>query len=166
MSFYNSYATDSEVEKNGVIVTYPDLDRKQPEAYRIKLARLTGRSSRYKQVRERLMKPYRGNSYDAASDEDKDALNRRLFVEAAILSWETRSYEGCVAAEGVPLSKDGWYKGVETRLDDGTDQIIPATVDNLCAVLKSCPDFAAVLMSEATGADLYRVERRESDSGN
>lgn len=165
MSFYKSYAVDQEIEQNGVLVTYPDMERKEPEAIRIKLARLTGRSSRYKQVRERLMKPYRGNSYDAESSTVKEELNRRLFVESAILSWETKHYEGCVVAEGVP-SRDGWYKGIELRDADGKDVIVPSTIENICEGLKLAPDFGAALLVEASGNDLFMAERREDDSKN
>jgi len=170
MSLYGSFATDPELEKRGVIVIYPDPERKEPEAYRIRLARLTGRSAKYKQVQERLMRPYRHMKGADVPDDVRSKIGLQIFVEAAVLSWETKAYDGCLIHEAdAPLlqpDKDGWIKGVEVREPDGTDRIVPPTVENLMRALEASPDFLEYLNDDATKPDLYRVERVEADSKN
>jgi hypothetical protein len=167
MSLFNSYATDPDREKNGVVVIYPDLERGDPEAYRVRLARMSGRSSRYKKARERVMKPYAKFNPDDLSQDVIDRTGMEIFIEAVILCFETKVYEGAIVDPklGTPNVGD-WVKGVEVRQEDGTDVIVPATTENLFKALTAARPFADVLLSDASGADLYRVAQRQDASKN
>lgn len=164
LSLRSSFATDANLEQAGVIVIYPDAQRGEPQAYRIRLRRLGGRNSLYTKVKERLMRPYRNVEWKDLPEKTQTDISVRMFVEGAIASWETKHYDGCITK--LTPNADGWLQGVEVGQEDGTDEILPATVDNIIAALKQVPDFMEVLFSECRGPDLFRQEQRDAASKN
>lgn len=143
---------------------YPDAQRGEPQAYRIRLRRLGGRNSLYTKVKERLMRPYRNVEWKDLPEKTQHDISVRMFVEGAVASWETKYYEGCITK--LTPDADGWLKGVEVGQDDGTDEILPATPDNIIAALKQVPDFMEVLFNECRGPENFKAEQRDAASKN
>lgn len=160
MSLRSSFQTDPNLEQNGVFVIYPDPKRGELQAYRIRLRRLGGRNSVYTKAKERLLKPYRTVEWKDLPEAVQHDLSVRMFVEGAVASWETKTYDG-VKTKLTP-DAEGWLKGVEVGQDDGSDEVLPATVDNIVAALKQVPDFMEVLFTECRGPELFKAEQRDA----
>ncbi len=168
MGLFNSYATDPDAENSGVLVTYPDIERAEPEAYRALLARMTGRSSKYKKVRERIMKPYALFAFDDLSQEVKDRTGLEIFIEAAILRFETKVHEVHVVDPKLGTPEVGtWVRGVELPPnEDGSVPLVPSTPENLYATLSVNSTFLDVLLNDASAAEKFRVRHRQAASKN
>ncbi len=160
MSLRSNFSTDPSAEQDGIFFIYPDPQRGELQAYRIRLRRLGGRNSLYTKVKERLMRPYRNVEWKDLPEKTQNDISVRMFVEGAVASWETKTYEGAITK--LTPDAEGWLKGVEVGQEDGTDEILPATVENIVTALKQVPDFMEVLFGECRGAENYRVERRDA----
>lgn len=168
MGMHNSYATDPELEKNGVVVTYPDIERGEPEAYRARLGRLSGRSSRYKKAQERVMKPYAKFDVNDLSPEVRQRTGLEIFIEAALLSFETKVHEGHVVHEKLGKPEPGtWVRGVELPPgEDGVLHLVPATPENLYAALSVNSTFLDIMFNDASAAELFRIKHRQDAAKN
>lgn len=168
MGLYNSYATDTDAEKNGVVVVYPDIERAETEAYRVRLAHLSGRSSRYKKARARIMEPYAKFDHKDLPQEVADRTGIEIFIEAAIVTFETKVHADHVVDEKLGKPEPGaWVRGVELPPDEtGKVRLVVASPENLYIALSAARPFMEVMLADASGADLYRVARRQAAAKN
>ncbi len=183
MSLYSEFEVSSKNEQNGVDFTYTD-DNGKP-VFKVRLARAGGSNSRFDEVQEREMAPYRRQKKMSA--QLREQIYRRVFAEACALpgTWMFKERAGMKCAGNscdyaidesgvktnqlawtpeVPRARlaDGFVKGIEQR--DGT--IVPDTAETVAVVFEALPELFLMLFREATSRDAFRVEDLEEDSKN
>lgn len=136
---YKQFASDKQVEKDGVWLEYGMNSHDQP--IRIRVARAGGGNVRYTKAFEVHSKPFRrliqtGNM----DDESSRRMMTKVYVDAVIRDWE----------------------GVEDR--DGNP--LEFSRENVEQVLTDLPDLFADIIQQSQNSQLYREEILEADAGN
>lgn len=142
MGMYDTFATDSKSEKEGVIIDYG--------TFRVTLARAGGTNFAYTKALESKTRPMRQIiRADLATEEQLRAVLMEVYAETLILDWETR-----VNGE--------WCRGIEGR----NGEMLPFNKDVVLDTLKSLPDLFNALREQAESGALYRASLREVAKGN
>lgn len=134
--FFDRYATDRNLEEEGVWVDYGD-------GLRVQVRRLNSKFSR--DYRRKLEKPYAGQFRgrempDAISEE---MLNKQL-AHAIVVNWE-----------GVPDPDDKTGK-----------KTLPCNPDNVLRMMKEFPDFRDDILTAAMEKTTFQKEDVEVQEGN
>lgn len=146
MSLFNTFKTDAEIEKNGVILQYgfvkkPDGKPDTSRPIGIRVARAGGANTAYLRRAEAVLRPYRRQIQTDTMDRGLiDELTRQLFAETVVKGWEN------------------------VQDEDGTD--LPFTVENCVALFAKLPDLFTDVQEQSQRAALFRTEVMEADAGN
>lgn len=88
MSIYNSFNTDPELEKRGVILDFGNGEW-------VRIARAGGGNKKFIQLFESLMKPYRRAFELGTMDDEKAAkIMHEAFAKAIVLEWHITGPDG------------------------------------------------------------------------
>lgn len=147
MGMYDTFETDTEMEKAGVIVDYGD--------FRIRLAHAGQGNQRYVKYAEKMMKPVR-RAMEAGSlgNERSMAIMVDIYAKTIVLEWQVAVKDD----EG----NTTWKTGIESK--DGS--IIPYTEENVIAALKALPNLFLDIQQQATSIANYRRAELENEAGN
>lgn len=160
MSLFSEFKTDKELEAKGVEFVYTAGNGRP--IFRVRLARSGGANKKYDQVRERVTAPYRRLS--KLTEENQAEIGYAVFSEAVVVkdTWETYTqHEDKTDPENVVVTYS-WVAGLENE----SGAVVPATTENIVAVMKQLPDLYGLLLSESMNIDNYKREAREQDSKN
>jgi hypothetical protein len=137
MSLYSAFATDKQLEQDGVLLDYGPNSKDQP--IQIRIARAGGNNAKFAKVLQKRM--------DVIKRQIKTMDNKaatKLMIE--------------VYADSVVL---GWT-GVQDR--DGND--LEFTRENVVKLFTDLPDLFADVQQQSQDIALFREEIRQADSGN
>lgn len=139
MNLYNTFETDKQLERDGIVLEYGRNTKDEPVSIRI--ARAGGSNTRFAKILEQKMRPYKR----ALANESLDnRIAEKIMVEAY--------------ADSVIL---GWT-GVQDR--EGND--LEFNRENVVKVLTDLPDLFLDIQQQSQKAALFRTEIREADAGN
>ena len=139
MSLYKQFATDKNVERDGVVLSYGKNSKNKDITLRI--ARAGGANIRYTKLLEAAIKPYRRQLQNETMDNGvAEDITMRVYAQSVVLGWE----------------------GVED--ENGND--MEFTVENCMKLFKDLPDLWADIQSQATRAALFRQDILEADAKN
>jgi hypothetical protein len=149
-SLYDLYKTDSNLEKLGKEVIFAD------GAVKIKLARAGGANQKFEKILTANSKPYRrAIQAELISNEKANELLMATYAEAVVISWET-----------LVEKEDGTEEYVNGLMLEGSDDIQPATKENILKVFKAVPDLFKEIAEEANKLTNYRSYEKEEDAKN
>jgi hypothetical protein len=149
-SLYDLYKTDSNLEKLGKEVIFAD------GAVKIKLARAGGANQKFEKILTANSKPYRrAIQAELISNEKANELLMATYAEAVVMSWET-----------LVEKEDGTEEYVNGLMLEGSDDIQPATKENILKVFKAVPDLFKEIAEEANKLTNYRSYEKEEDAKN
>lgn len=149
-SLYDLYKTDSNLEKLGKEVIFAD------GAVKIKLARAGGANQKFEKILTANSKPYRrAIQAELISNEKANELLMATYAEAVVMSWET-----------LVEKEDGTEEYVNGLMLEGSDDIQPATKENILKVFKAVPDLFKEIAEEANKLTNYRNYEKEEDAKN
>jgi hypothetical protein len=146
MNLYDQFATDAQMEKQGIIIDYgpnADLPKVDGEAPHIlfRIARAGGANQTFNKVLERLTRPHRRMIQSGHMDTVlADQLYEQAFIESILLGWDNVTNK---AGEPLPYSKL-----------------------NAAQLFKDLPELYRDLREQANNSSLFREEQREADLGN
>lgn len=87
MSLYDTFATDTDLEKTGIFVEYGETDDGKPIRFRI--ARAGGANTEFEKVLEKLTRPYRKAIQSGMIAKKKaDEIYMLAFIQTVLLGWE------------------------------------------------------------------------------
>ena len=139
MSLYKQFATDKNVERDGVVLSYGKNSKNKD--INIRIARAGGANIRYAKLLEAAIKPYRRQLQNETMDNGvAEDITMRVYAQSVVLGWE----------------------GVED--ENGND--MEFTVENCMKLFKDLPDLWADIQSQATRAALFRQDILEADAKN
>lgn len=150
MGMYETFRTDKDAEKQGIILDY--------ESFRVTVARAGGANKKYQKTLEHLARPLqRLIQTETLENERARDLLRETYARSVILNWELKTEE--VDEKGRPV----WKQGIEAE-DGGT--ILPFNKENVQATLEELPDLFDDIMDQAQKSALYRKALREEAAKN
>lgn len=86
MSLYKQFKTDSNLEKDGIIIEYGQTDQGKP--IQIKIARAGGANTAYSRVLEAKVKPYRRQIQNETIErETMTSIMREVYAETVVIGW-------------------------------------------------------------------------------
>lgn len=139
MNLYNTFETNKDLEKDGILLDYGFNSKNEP--VQIRIARAGGSNVRFAKTLEQRMRPYkRAIANDTMDNKVAEKLLMEAYADAVILSWE----------------------GVEDR--DG--QPLEFTRDNVLKVLQDLPDLFVDIQQQSQKVALFRADLREEEAGN
>ena len=139
MALYKQFATDKNVERDGVVLSYGKNSKNKD--INIRIARAGGANIRYTKLLEAAIKPYRRQLQNETMDNGvAEDITMRVYAQSVVLGWE----------------------GVED--ENGND--MDFTVENCMKLFKDLPDLWADIQSQATRAALFRQDILEADAKN
>lgn len=139
MSLYKQFATDKNVERDGVVLSYGKNSKNKN--IEIRIARAGGANIRYTKLLEAAIKPYRRQLQNETMDNGvAEDITMRVYAQSVVLGWE----------------------GVE----DENSNDMEFTVENCMKLFKDLPDLWADIQSQATRAALFRQDILEADAKN
>ena len=139
MSLYKQFATDKNVERDGVVLSYGKNSKNKD--INIRIARAGGANIRYAKLLEAAIKPYRRQLQNETMDNGvAEDITMRVYAQSVVLGWE----------------------GVE----DENGNNMEFTVENCMKLFKDLPDLWADIQSQATRAALFRQDILEADAKN
>ena len=116
MSLYKQFATDKNVERDGVVLSYGKNSKNKD--INIRIARAGGANIRYTKLLEAAIKPYRRQLQNETMDNGvAEDITMRVYAQSVVLGWE----------------------GVED--ENGND--MDFTVENCMKLFKDLPDLWA-----------------------
>ena len=149
MSLYSQFATDKNVEKDGVVLEYGLNSKKK--IISIRIARAGGANTHYSKLLESKIKPYRRQIQNETLDNAvAEKLTKEVYASAVVLGWEN--------VEFPILDKDGNRTGEFEELEFNQT--------NFIRLMDDLPDLWADIQNQATRAALFRSEILETDAKN
>lgn len=86
MSLYKQFKTNSNLEKDGIIIEYGHTDQGKP--IQIKIARAGGANTAYSRVLEAKVKPYRRQIQNETIErETMTGIMREVYAETVVIGW-------------------------------------------------------------------------------
>lgn len=139
MSLYKNFATNTDLEKVGILLEYGNNSKGKPIAIRI--ARAGGANKRYENLLQARLKPYRRQlQCDMMSNELQEKILMEVYAESVVLGWENVE-----DAEGNPMDFNK---------------------ENVIKLFTDLPDLYEDVKAQSVRAALFRQEEREEDSKN
>lgn len=139
MSLYKQFATDKNLEKNGIELQYDKV------VFRI--ARAGGSNERYSKVLEAKCKPYRRQiQTETITPETMERIMREVYAETVVLGWEGVDFE---ETDNGPAIEDA-----------------PFTRDNCIRLFEDLPELFNDIQIQAGKAALFKREVLEATAGN
>lgn len=137
---YGMFATDKELEKNGVWLDYG--------SFRLLIARAGGANERYTKLVNHKFKPHRrAIQTDTLSDKLADKLIREAYCEAVVLGGDSEAFG------------DGF-------IPDAEGNKMEVSYQNLINMFTELPDLFADVKEQSTRVALFRKEILEQDAKN
>lgn len=139
MSLYKQFATDTKLEKEGVLIAYGLNSKGATTAFRV--ARAGGSNVKFLQAMEAAMKPHRRAM--AAGTMDRKLLNklvREVYCRTVVLDWE--------------------------NVEDADGNDLPFAYDNALKLFTDLPDLFDDLCGQSQDQAIFRQSLREDDAGN
>lgn len=136
---YQTFKTDSAVEKEGIVLAYGPNSKGLP--IEIRVARAGGSNTKFKRILELKTRPYKRQiAADSMPDEVDARIMAEVYAEAVILGWENVE-----SAEGNPL---------------------PFSKENCIKLLSDLPELFRDIRDQTTKFSLFKESIQEDDSGN
>lgn len=149
MTLYAQFATDKNVEKDGVVLEYGLNSKKK--VISIRIARAGGANTHYAKLLESKIKPYRRQIQNETLDNAvAEKLTKEVYAQAVVLGWEN--------VEAPILDENGKPTGKFEELDFNQA--------NFVRLMDDLPDLWSDIQSQATRAALFRSEILEADAKN
>ncbi len=149
MGLYDTFQTDPEIEKKGVILDYGD--------FRVRIGYAGSTNKRYTAYAEKKFKPLRhAINNGLLSEERSTAIMADIYAETLIYEWETKVSEG---ENGEPEYKPG----IEPK-EKG--DLLPFNKENVRKTLQALPNLLADMKMQAESISNFANKDREGDSGN
>lgn len=147
MSLYKQYATDQNLEKIGILLSYgpdmlgtPNAEGVYPEIC-IRIARAGGSNTEYQKQLDHAVKPVRRQIQQELLGLDKiKALTQKVYARCVVLGWE--------------------------NVRDADGNLLDFNEDNVLKVFQDLPDLWEDVQEQATRAALFRKSIQEDDAGN
>lgn len=134
---FQLYATDTQVEKEGVWVP---VGKDGDKVIRFRLARAGGGNTKYLKLLELKTKPYRRQlQHDLVDIKTSDEIMMEVFAETVVVDWEN-------------------------VLEDGIQ--VPYSKEKCLAYFKELPDLFNDVREQASKAAYYRAEVMEAEAKN
>lgn len=142
MGLYDTFETDSNMEKDGVWIDYGD--------FRIRIAHSGGANKRYLSYAENKLKPLRRAIESGALSNERSApIMMDIYAETIILDWETKV-------------EDSWVQGIEDR-DGGLQEF---NKENVVKTLKALPKLFSDIQEMSGSIQNFRMQDLESEAKN
>lgn len=139
MSLYKSFQTDTNLEKNGIVLEYGDNSKGLPIGIRI--ARAGGSNNAYNKRLEALVKPYRRQIQTETIDNKVlEKLVLQAFAETVVLGWE--------------------------NVEDKDENELEFNVENVINLFTDLPDLFKDIQEQASKAVLFREDILEVEAKN
>lgn len=139
MNLYNTFETDKQLEKDGVVLEYGFNSKKQP--IQIRIARAGGSNTRFAKIIEQKLRPYkRAIANDTMDNKVAEKLLIEAYAEAVVLEWS----------------------GVEDREGNALE----FTKENVVKVFTDLPDLFLDVQAQSQKSALFRASLREAEQGN
>ena len=140
---FDMFETDKGSEVDGIVLNYSDV-------FWIKIARAGGSNSRYKQVLNTKLTPFRrAIQTDTITEEASARIMREAAAEGLVLDWGT-----------------GIYPNGSGSIPGRNGQAIQFNVPNVIQLFEDLPDLFDDVYSQATKVSLFRAGEAETDMGN
>ncbi len=145
MSMFESFKTDVDLEKNGIILNY------ESEGFRVTIGRAGGANKKYEKVMERISKPHkRALQTDRLNNETAKKILMEAYAEAIVFKWEV-------------VDEDGkWQVGIESQ----SGGIIPFNKENVHETFKILPGLFADIQAQAEKENLFLASIKEANAKN
>lgn len=138
-SLYSQFASDSKLEKEGVLLEYGENSKGLPIGIRI--ARAGGGNLQYIKALEAKVKPYRRQIQTETIDRKLvEKLTLEVFCKTVVLGWE--------------------------NVEDEAGNPLEFSYDNAIKLFTDLPDLFADVQEQAGKAVLFRKLIRETAAGN
>lgn len=145
MSLYKQYQTDSNIEKQGIVLEYGFNAKGKPISIRV--ARAGGSNEQFNKVLEHEMKPYRRQIQTETMDNKlAERLMQKVYARTIVLDWENVDIE---KTENGPAIPDA-----------------PFNEENALRLFADLPDLWSDIQKQAANVSLYRKEIQEADAKN
>lgn len=139
MSLYKNFATDQNVERNGVVLQYGYNSKKEP--IEIRVARAGGSNIQFAKRLEHELRPYKRMIANETMDpKQAEKILISVYADTVVLGWS----------------------GVEDREGNAME----FTKDNVVKLFTDLPDLFADVQKQSQNAALYRADIREDEAGN
>lgn len=139
MNLYNTFETNKDLERDGIVLDYGFNSKDEP--IQIRIARAGGANTKFAKVLEQKMKPYkRAIANDTMDNKVAEKLLIEAYADAVILSW--------------------------TGVEDREGNSLEFTRDNVVKVLTDLPDLFMDIQAQSQKSALFRAELREAEQGN
>jgi hypothetical protein len=141
MSLYKTFQTESNFEKNGILLEYGFIDNDPTKPIRIKIARAGGSNTKYSTKLEAKTKPFRRQIQTETLDPKiAEKLFMEIYAESVILGWE--------------------------NVQDENGDELAFNVANVVKLFTDLPDLWADVKEQSQKAALFKAEVIEADAGN
>lgn len=138
-NLYSAFKTDSDLEKNGIVLQYGLNSKNKPIEFRI--ARAGGANARYAKVLEHKIKPHRRMIQNGnIAEEVAMAAIRETFVETVLIGWD----------------------GVE----DENNERLEFSKENALKLFIDLPDLFRDIKEQAENGSLFRAEMLDEEAKN
>jgi len=151
-SSYARFTTDEKFEKEGVCF--------EEQTFRYWLARTGGANTKFKQIFEKLSRPFqRQIDTGTLSEKKSDDMLHKAYARAVVKRWEVKVND---AGE---IDEDGeWREGFETV--DGEVLLGPLQEEPLIELFVRVPQFFRDLMNDSTNLQYYLQGQAEEQAKN
>lgn len=156
MSLYRQFKSDTNLEKEGILLQYgfservkaaliaegmSEQDAEGKAVTAIRIARAGGANAQFQKRMEIVVKPYKRQiQTDTIETKQVEKLVRQVYAETVVLGWE--------------------------NVDDADGNEMKFTVDNCVKLFNDLPDLFLDLQEQAQRAALFRADIQEADAGN
>jgi hypothetical protein len=138
---HKNFATNKNLEREGITLEYHDPDEVDIPPVRIKIARAGGSNTAYEKALDRRTRSMRRQlAANAVSVAEIRRITREVFAETVLLGWE--------------------------NVTDDKGVAIPFNYDNAVELLTDLPDLMADIEQQAGQAQLFRGVQIEEDAKN
>lgn len=138
-SLYKTFATNEQVEKEGVILEYGLNSAGKP--IQIRVARAGGSNAKFAKALEAKTRPYRRQIQNETMDKDLELkVFMEVYVDSVILGWE--------------------------NVEDRAGKPLPFNRENCIKLLTDLPDLFHDIREQSQKSALFRAEIREIAAGN
>lgn len=143
MSMYKQFATDANLESDGIWLDYDE--------FRVLVARAGGSNKKYNSYAETATKPFRrAIQAGTMSTERMQAILFDIYSKTVVLNWQAKNEDGDMV-DGIP---------------DEDNNLLEVTPENIVQTFKNLPALFLDIQQAAESISLYKKEEMEADSKN
>jgi hypothetical protein len=143
ISMYDTFKTDSSMEKDGIWLDYGD--------FRVKVGYAGGANTAYTKLAEKKFKPMRrAIETGAISNTRQEAILSEIYAESIVFNWQVKD------------DNDEWKDGIE----DPMGGLMEVTAENVTETLKALPHLFRDIVVQVESIANFRVVDLENDAKN